>query len=144
MKPIQTLDEAYKYLLYIADALANVSGGYKIDKQDRAVLEKYANDLAEYAKGIEQVKNRILAREAQKEKVLQRASLEEQYFYHKRAAERSLLSVTIAKNNLKKIQKSGNEKEIEQQKEYIKKLSNLYFIAKQQEEAKKKEMEEQG
>jgi hypothetical protein len=71
MKPINTLDEAYKYLLYIADALANVSSGYKIDKQDRVVLEKYANDLAEYAKGIEQVKNRILAKEEAKKKEME-------------------------------------------------------------------------
>lgn len=71
MKPLNTLDEAYKYLLYIADALANVSNGYKIDKQDRIVLEKYANDLAEYAKGIEQVKNNIEMKEEAKKKELE-------------------------------------------------------------------------
>lgn len=72
MKPIQSLNEAHKYLLYIADALANVSNGYKIDKQDRIVLEKYANDLAEYAKGIEQVKNNIEMKEEAKKEEFER------------------------------------------------------------------------
>jgi hypothetical protein len=71
MKPLSTLNEAHKYLLYIADALANVSSGYKIDKQDRIVLEKYANDLAEYAKGIEQVKKSIVMKEEAKREELE-------------------------------------------------------------------------
>lgn len=71
MKPLSTLDEAHKYLLYVADALANVSNGYKINKQDRIVLEKYANDLAEYAKGIEQVKNNIEMKEEAKKKEIE-------------------------------------------------------------------------
>ena len=71
MKPTPILNEAHKYLLYIADALANISNGYKIDKQDRIVLEKYANDLAEYAKGIEQVKNNIEMKEEAKKKELE-------------------------------------------------------------------------
>ena len=71
MKPLSTLDEAHKYLLYVADALANVSNGYKINKQDRIVLEKYANDLAEYAKGIEQVKNNIVMKEEAKKKEME-------------------------------------------------------------------------
>ena len=76
MKPTSTLDEAHKYLLYIADALANISNGYKIDKQDRIVLEKYANDLAEYAKGIEQVKNNIVMKEEAKKKDLEEEKFE--------------------------------------------------------------------
>lgn len=71
MKPLNTLNEAHKYLLYIADALANVSSGYKIDKQDRIILEKYANDLAEYAKGIEQVKNNIVMKEEVRKKEME-------------------------------------------------------------------------
>jgi hypothetical protein len=54
MKPNQTLDEAHKYLLYIAEALYNVGSTFHIDKQDKVVLEKYVNDLAEYAKGTEE------------------------------------------------------------------------------------------
>ena len=143
MKPIQTLDEAHKYLLYIADALWNVGSSFHIEKQDKVLLEKCANDLAEYAKVVEQVKSNIIAGETKKEKVQQTAVLEERYSYHKRAAERSLLSVTIAVNNLKKIQKSGSEKEIADYKEYTKKLKDLYFTAKQNEEIAKKEMEEE-
>jgi len=63
MKPIPTLDEAHKYLLYIADALWNVGSGFHIDKQDKGILEKCANDLAEYAKVVDQVKNRMRAKE---------------------------------------------------------------------------------
>jgi hypothetical protein len=70
MKPIKTLDEAHKYLLYIADALWNVGSTFHIDKQDKVALEKYANDLAEYAKGIEQVKKNMLMREETKRKDL--------------------------------------------------------------------------
>jgi hypothetical protein len=70
MRPIQTLDEAHKYLMYIADALYNVGSTFHIDKQDKVVLEKYANDLAEYAKGIEQVKKNMLAKDEFKRKDL--------------------------------------------------------------------------
>jgi len=63
MKPIATLDEAHKYLLYIADALYNVSSTFHIDKQDKVILEKCANDLAEYAKVVDQVKSRMRAKE---------------------------------------------------------------------------------
>ena len=70
MKPQQTLDEAHKYLLYIADALWNVGSTFHIDKQDKVVLEKCANDLAEYAKGIEQVKRNMVMKEELKRKDL--------------------------------------------------------------------------
>ena len=71
MKPIQSLDEAHKYLLYIADALWNVGSTFHIDKQDKVVLEKYANDLAEYAKGIEQVKKNMVMKEKMRKKEME-------------------------------------------------------------------------
>jgi hypothetical protein len=71
MKPQQTLDEAHKYLLYIADALWNVGSTFHIDKQDKVVLEKYANDLAEYAKGIEQVKNNMVMKDETRKKEME-------------------------------------------------------------------------
>jgi len=63
MKPNQTLDEAHKYLMYIADALWNAGSTFHMEKQDKVILEKCANDLAEYAKVIDQVKNRIQLKE---------------------------------------------------------------------------------
>lgn len=63
MKPEKTLDEAHQYLLYIADALWNVGSSFHIDKQDKVILEKCANDLAEYAKVVDQVKSRMRAKE---------------------------------------------------------------------------------
>jgi len=63
MKPEKTLDEAHQYLLYIADTLWNVGSSFHIDKQDKVILEKCANDLAEYAKVVDQVKNRMRAKE---------------------------------------------------------------------------------
>ena len=77
MKPISTLDEAHKYLMYIADALWNVSSTFYIEKQDKVVLEKYANDLAEYAKGIEQVKRNMLARGEAKKREIEEEEQEE-------------------------------------------------------------------
>ena len=71
MKPLSTLDEAHKYLFYIADALYNVSSSYRIEKVDKVVLEKYANGLAEYAKGIEKLKNNMEMKEEIKRKELE-------------------------------------------------------------------------
>jgi len=71
MKAIKTLDEAHKYLLYVADALYNVGSSFHIDKQDRVILEKCANDLAEYAKGIEQVKNNMVTKEEMRKKEME-------------------------------------------------------------------------
>lgn len=71
MKPNQTLDEAHKYLLYIAEALYNVGSTFHIDKQDKVVLEKYVNDLAEYAKGIEQIKKNMVMKEEMRKKDLE-------------------------------------------------------------------------
>jgi hypothetical protein len=71
MKPIQSLDEAHKYLLFIADALYSVSSSFHIEKQDKTTLEKYANDLAEYAKGIETIKNSMVWKEEMKQKMIE-------------------------------------------------------------------------
>jgi len=71
MKAIKTLDEAHKYLLYVADALYNVGSSFHIDKQDRVILEKCANDLAEYAKGIAQVKNNMVTKEEMRKKEME-------------------------------------------------------------------------
>jgi hypothetical protein len=63
MKHNQTLDEARKYLLYISDALNGVSQSYSINKKERAIAAKYAADLYDYAKGLEQLNISISAKQ---------------------------------------------------------------------------------
>jgi hypothetical protein len=144
MKPINTLDEAHKYLSYIAETLYSVSRGFHIDKQDKTMLEKCANDLSEYSKGIEQLKNNMIMKEASVKKQQElKDDLEYKYLSQKRTTDRVLLSVTIAKNNLKKITKSGSQEEILKAKEYVKRLSKQYYIEKQQEEIMKREFDQE-
>jgi len=71
MKPISTLDEARKYLIYVTEALYSVSKLHSLDKQERMVLEKYSEDLFQYADGLEQVKNIIAAKEQKKQNDLE-------------------------------------------------------------------------
>ena len=74
MKSIQTLDEVQKYLMCLADALDNQSRSFSIDKQDRVILEKYAEGLYEYYKGLEQLKNNMISKE---EKKMEEETIEE-------------------------------------------------------------------
>jgi len=78
MKPIQTLDEVYKYLLYIAEALYSTSRNFGVDRNDRALLEKYSDDLLQYSKGIEQLKNNMAMKEEMKKKEIEEEELQEQ------------------------------------------------------------------
>lgn len=68
MKPNQTLSEAHNYLVYIADALFNTSRSFSMDKQDRISLEKYAEDILAYSKGLEKLMKNMEVKEQMKKK----------------------------------------------------------------------------
>jgi hypothetical protein len=71
MRPIQTLEEAHNYLIYIADALYALSKKYSVDKMDRVVLEKYAEGIIDYSKGLEQLKVSMEMKEQKKKKEIE-------------------------------------------------------------------------
>lgn len=71
MNSNQTLTEAHNYLIYIADALHSVSQKYSIEKQDRVILEKYAEDLIAYAKSLDKLKNNMILKEKMKKEELE-------------------------------------------------------------------------
>lgn len=72
MKPTKTIEEAHKYLIYISDALYNLSQKFSIDKQDRTTLETYASHLLEYSKRLEHLKNNMAMKEQMKKNELEK------------------------------------------------------------------------
>lgn len=71
MKPNKTLSEAHNYLVYIAEALNSVSKQFSVDREDKISLQKCAEDLYEYSKEVEQLKNNIEEKEKMKKKELE-------------------------------------------------------------------------
>jgi hypothetical protein len=133
MKTNQILDEARKYLLYAADVLHSSSQNYSIEKQDRIVLEKYASDLFDYSKGIEQLKNHIIVGEQQKKKIQIVTELENTYDAHRRVADKVREDLRIVKATLKKAEESGNQADIEEMKKRLKYYSNQKLVAERNE-----------
>ncbi len=71
MKPNKTLSEAHNYLVYVAEALESVSNQFNIDRNDKISLKKCAEDLYEYSKVVEQLKQRMEAKEQAKKKEIE-------------------------------------------------------------------------
>lgn len=71
MKINQTLNEVQKYLIYIADALYNLSESYRLDKTDRNLLAKYAEDIAVCEENIKHLKNSLIMKEEMKKKTIE-------------------------------------------------------------------------
>jgi hypothetical protein len=116
MKPNQILDEAKKYLLYVSDALGSASQSYSIGKQERDVIAKYSADIQAYAKGLEDLTTRIVAKEKAEKKIQVLAVLENRYTAYKSVAVRAKKNLQIVENQLKEMKKAGTEQQIQEVK----------------------------
>ncbi len=142
MKPNQILDEARKYLFYISEALNGVSQSHAIDKKEREIVAKYAADMIEYAKGLDQLKQHITAREQEERRIQIKADLEVRHQEHKKVLVRAEQNLRIVKNRLIEIKKSGTEKEIEEAKARVDYYTKQHLIAKQNEFIAKRDFEQ--
>jgi hypothetical protein len=142
MRSDKALDEARKYLLYVADALHSVAQSYSVEKQDKEVLQKFADDLFGYSKGLEQVKNRMLYGEQQKKKIAVTAELEGIYESQKRITEKAHSNLRIIKAVLKKAVEAGVERDIEETKARVAYYTKQNFIAEQLELKAKRDFEQ--
>jgi hypothetical protein len=142
MRSDKTLDEARKYLLYVADALQSVAQSYSIEKQDKEVLQKFADDLFGYSKGLEQLKNRMVYGEQQKKKVAVTAELEGIYESQKRNTEKARNNLRIIRAVWKKAVDSGVERDIEEARARMLYYKKQNFIAEQLELKAKRDFEQ--
>lgn len=131
MRNNQTLEEARKYLLYVADALHATAQSYSTDREDREVLNKFASDLFEYSNGLEQLKNNIIAKEQIKRKVQITAELEDAYEAQKKITAKAVNNLRIVKSILEKAKKSGVEKDIEEAKRRVDYYTKQHTLAGQ-------------
>lgn len=141
MKTNQTIDEARKYLLYVSDALQAIASSYSTDKEDRNILNKFSSDLFEYSNGLEQLKNKITAKEQVKKKIQIVAELEYVYDTQKRNTEKVRTNLRTVKALLKNAEKSGNDIDIKEAKNRVAYYSNQYNIAEQNELKAKTDLE---
>ncbi|MGH7974742.1 MAG: hypothetical protein ACREBR_04405 [bacterium] len=142
MRNTQTLDEARKYLLYVSDALHAMASSYSFDKEERAVLAKYASDIFDYSKGLEQLKSSVVAKDQAAKKLQIIAELESTYDVRKRASVKAHENVRIVTARLKQVEKEGNKAEIEEWKRRLAHYKNQNLIAQQNEFVAKREFEQ--
>ena len=144
MRPIQTIDEAKKYLSYVADALAGVASSYGVDKHDRETLEKFAGDMLEYLKALEQFKLNLSAKEQAKRRIQVNAELEQVYDNCKRVTKNAQENVRITDLRLKEVEKDGTKKDIDEYKRRLAFYMREYLVAQRNEALAKRAMNEQG
>lgn len=133
MRPNQILDEARKYLFYVSDALTGASQSHSLDKKDRDLVAKYAADMREYAKGLEQLKNHIVSKEQEQKRIQIKADLKLRHEEHQRVLTKAEQNLRIVKNRLAELKKSGSEKDIEEAKTRVEYYTKQHLIAKQNE-----------
>jgi|SRR6185295_12161584 len=141
MRPNQILDEARKYLFYVSDALNGASQSNSIGRKEREIVAKYAADMIEYAKGLEQLKNHIVSQEQAEKRIQIKADLEARHLEHKKVLTRAEQNLRIVKNRLAEIKKSGSDKEIEEAKTRVDYYTKQHLIAKQNESIAKSDFE---
>lgn len=141
MKPNQILDESRKYLFYISEMLNGMSQSNSIDKKEREIVAKYAADMIEYAKGLEQLRNHITAQEQAEKRLQVLAELEARHKEHKTILIRAEQNLRIVKNRLTEIKKSGSEKDVEEAKTRVDYYTKQHLIAKQNEYIAKNDFE---
>lgn len=141
MKTNQILDEARKYLFYVSDALNGASQSNSIGRKERELVAKYAADMIEYAKGLEQLKNHIVSQEQAQKRIQIQADLEVRHQEYKKVLIRAEQNLNIVKNRLTEIKKSGSEKEIAEAKTRVEYYIKQHSIAKQNEFIAKSDVE---
>jgi len=133
MRPNQILDEARKYLFYVSDALNGAALSHSLGKKEREIAATYAADMLEYAKGLEQLKNHIVAQEQMQKRIQIKADLEVRHQEHKKVLARAEQNLRTVKSRLADIKKSGTDKEIEEAKARVEYYTKQHLIAKQNE-----------
>lgn len=141
MQPNQILDEARKYLFFISDALNGASQSHAIGKQERDIMTKYAADMIEYAKGMEELKTHIVSQEQAAKRLQIRADLEVRHTETKKVLTRAEQNLRIVKYRLTEIKKSGSDREIEEAKTRVDYYTKQHLIAKQNEFTAKSDFE---
>lgn len=141
MKPNQIFDEARKYLFYVSDALNGASQSHSLGKKEREIVAKYAADMLEYAKGLEQLKNYVVSQELDQKRIQIKADLEERHQAHKKVLNRAEQNLRVVKNRLTEIKKSGSDKEIEEAKARVDYYTKQHLIAKQNESTAQNDFE---
>jgi len=144
MRPIQTIDEAKKYLSYVADALAGVASSYGVDKHDREALEKFATGVLEYSKALDQFKLTLSAKEQAKRKIQVNAELEHVYEKCQHITKNAQENVRITDLRLKEAEKDGTKKDIDEYKRRLSFYMKEYLVAQRNEALAKRAMNEQG
>jgi hypothetical protein len=76
MRPIKVIDESSRYLISIADSIYRLGNQFSVDKNDRYLLEQYADELMGIQKKLESIKNNWLMKQ-QMEKELIEKEIEE-------------------------------------------------------------------
>lgn len=142
MKPNQILDEARKYLFYVSETLNGASQSYSIGKKERDIIVKYAADMIEYAKGLDQLKNHIVSQEQAEKRIQVKAELEARHEEHKKILTRAEQNLRVVKARLVEIKKSGSEKEVEEAKTRVDYYTKQHLIAKQNEFIAKRDFEQ--
>lgn len=144
MRPTQIIDEASKYLSYVSEALRGAASTYGVDKKDREVLEKFAADMVEYTKGLGQLKLNLVAKEQEKRKAQITSELEYTYDSCKRMTKNAQENVRITDARIKRLEKDGNKKDLEETKQRLAFYMREYLVAQQNEAKAKRALTEQG
>lgn len=143
MKSIKVLEESNKYLISISDYIYRLSTQYSVDKNDRDLLEHYADDLMDIQKKLEVMKNNWMLKENSNNKIVEVSSeLEYKYKTQKRITENKRIAEAVAKRKLDEIKKSGTINEIDKAQDYVKELNWQYIVARQEEDKLKREFEQ--
>ncbi len=140
MRTNQILDEARKYLYYVSDALNGAAQSHSIGRKEREIVAKYAADMIEYAKGLEQLKNHITSQEQKRIQI--KADLEVRHEAHKKVLTQAVQNLRIVKSRLSEIKKSGTDKEIEEAKARLDYYTKQHLIARQNEFIAKRDFEQ--
>ena len=76
MKSENILEESKNYLISIANGLYNLYTTYKIDKQDRILLEQYTKDLMVISTKLETMRTNLLYKKELEKKMREETSKE--------------------------------------------------------------------
>jgi len=142
MRTPQTLDEARKYILYVSDALQAMASSHSLDRQERDIVGTYAAGLLEYARGLEKIKTRVVAKERDKTKLQVVAELESNYEKHKKIAKTAHQNLHIVKAQLKQAEKLMVEIDINEAKCRVAYYAKQNDIATHNESMTKREFEQ--
>ena len=142
MRTNQILDEARKYLYYVSDALNGAAQSHSIGRKEREIVAKYAADMIEYAKGLEQLKNHITSQEHEQKRIQIKADLGIRHEAHKKVLTQAGQNLRIVRSRLAEIKKSGTDKEIEEAKARVDYYTKQHLIAVQNESIAKRDFEQ--